>query len=65
VHPAQIGPTNEDLKYRLIQEWESEDIRWKWNPSDDHHKAWHPLEKPLKKGKTGHLFTAYLFDAKG
>ena len=69
VHPAQIGATIEGLKYRLIQEWEAEDVRWKWNPTDDHHKAWHPLEKPLIKATTdymkGYIFTAHLFDVKG
>ena len=69
VHPAQIGPTIDEIKYRLIQEWDAEDVRWKWNPTEDHHKAWHPLEKPLLKGTKDHmkgwLFTAYLFDVKG
>lgn len=68
-HPAQIGPDIPDLKYRIIQEWESEEARWKWNPTEDHHKAWHPIEQPLNRCTSdymkGMLFTAYLFDVKG
>lgn len=68
-HPAQIGPTIQDLKFRVIQEWDSEEARWKWNPTEDHHRAWHPLEKPIQRGTAdymkGYLFTAYLFDVKG
>ena len=64
-HPAQIGKTPDGLIYRLVQEWESEDIRWKWNPTADHNAAWHPLEQPLKRASNGYLFTALLFDVKG
>ena len=68
-HGAQIGPTIAELKYRVIQEWESEAARWQWNPTEDHHKAWHPLEQPLIKSASdymkGFIFTAYLFDVKG
>ena len=68
-HAAQIGPTIADLKYRVIQEWDSEDARWQWNPTEDHHKAWHPLEQPLLKSTAdymkGYIFTAHLFDVKG
>ncbi len=65
VHPAQIGPAPPDLQYRLLQEWESEEARWAWNPSADHHAAWFPLEEPLLKGANGYLFTALLFDQRG
>lgn len=64
-HPAQIGKTPENLNYRLVQEWESEEARWKWNPTPDHHAAWHPLEKPLNRITPANLFTAYLFDIRG
>jgi len=68
-HAAQIGPSIADLKYRVIQEWDSEDARWQWNPTEDHNKAWHPLEQPLIKASSdymkGYIFTAYLFDVKG
>ena len=69
VHGAQIGPTIESLKYRVVQEWDSEAARWAWNPTEDHNKAWHPLELPLLKASSdymkGYIFTAYLFDVKG
>ena len=69
VHAAQIGPTIDGLKYRVIQEWDSEEARWAWNPTEDHNKAWHPLEQPLLKASSdymkGYIFTAYLFDVKG
>jgi len=68
-HPAQIGPNIEALKYRVIQEWDSEAARWAWNPTEDHNKAWHPLEQPLLRASSdymkGYIFTAYLFDVKG
>lgn len=64
-HPAQIGKTPENLNYRIVQEWESEEARWKWNPTPDHHAAWAPLEKPLKRITPANLFTAYLFDIRG
>jgi heme-degrading monooxygenase HmoA len=61
-HPAQIGETPLDLVYRLVQVWKSEEQRWQWNPTEAHHRAWAPLEQPLKKGASGLLFTALLFD---
>jgi heme-degrading monooxygenase HmoA len=54
--------TRADLKYRLVQWWESEDARCRWRRTDEHHAAWHPLEQPLRGGSRGVPFTGILFD---
>jgi hypothetical protein len=60
-HAAQIGPTIVDLKYRVVQERDSEEARWAWNLTEDHHKARHPLQQPLVRSTVdymkGHIFT--------
>ncbi|HXI16868.1 MAG TPA: hypothetical protein VNM48_10880 [Chloroflexota bacterium] len=60
---ATVGDAPTQLKYRLIQVFESEELRHAWSEAPNHAGAWPPLEKPLKTPPgTRWLFTALLFD---
>ena len=60
---ANVGDPPTQLNYRLVQVFESEELRHAWSEAPAHAGAWPPLERPLRLPPgTRWLFTALLFD---
>ena len=60
---ANVGEAPTQVNYRICQTFETEEQRIAWSESEEHHKCWPLLEKPLNRPPgTKWLFTAYLFD---
>lgn len=60
---ANVGDPPTQLNYRLIQVFESEELRHRWSEAPEHAGAWPPLEGPLRTPPgTRWLFTALLFE---
>ena len=60
---ANVGDPPTQLNYRLVQVFQSEELRQAWSEAPEHAGAWPPLERPLKLPPgTRWLFTALLFD---